>query len=72
MVIIVGCRCFTGTKGYCLSHVAHRYEIWNEQNARVFHLKNSPSFVIVEKIKVEAYLWVTAGAKKLGTLLPEE
>jgi hypothetical protein len=48
------------------------YEIWNERNAQVFHNKNSPLFVVVEKIKVEARLWVIAEAKKLGRILPGE
>jgi hypothetical protein len=48
------------------------WELWNERNARVFQNKHSPSFVIVDKIKGEAMLWVLAGAKRLGDLLPGE
>jgi hypothetical protein len=44
------------------------WAIWNERNARVFHNKQSPTFVILDKIKVEACLWVLAGAKKLGSI----
>jgi hypothetical protein len=29
-------------------------------------------FVIVDRIKAEARLWVLAGAKKLGTIMPGE
>jgi hypothetical protein len=46
------------------------WEIWSERNARVFCNKQSPSFVILDKIKVEARLWAIAGAKKLGSILP--
>jgi hypothetical protein len=42
------------------------WEIWKERNARVFRHKSSPSFVILDKIKCEARLWVLAGAKRLG------
>jgi hypothetical protein len=48
------------------------WEIWLECNARVFHNKQSSSFVIVDKIKEEARMWVLAGAKMLGTIMPEE
>jgi hypothetical protein len=48
------------------------WEIWNERNARVFRNKQSPSFVILDRIKVEARLWVLAGAKKLGSIMPGE
>jgi hypothetical protein len=48
------------------------WEAWNERNARVFHNKLSPSFVIVDRIKAEARLWVLAGAKNLGTIMPGE
>jgi hypothetical protein len=48
------------------------WEIWKERNARVFWNKLSPSFVILEGIKCEARLWVLAGAKRLGELMPGE
>jgi hypothetical protein len=48
------------------------WEIWNERNARVFRNKQSPSFVILDRIKTEARLWVLAGAKKLGSIMPGE
>jgi hypothetical protein len=38
----------------------------NEHNAQVFHNKQSPIFVIVDKIKNEDRLWVLAGAKEVG------
>jgi hypothetical protein len=38
----------------------------------VFHNKLSPSFVLLDKIKNEARLWVLAGAKDLGNLMPGE
>ena len=48
------------------------WEIWNERNARVFRNKLSPTFVLFEKIKKEARLWVTAGAKGLSEIMPGE
>jgi hypothetical protein len=48
------------------------WEIWNERNARVFKNKSSPTFVILEKIKCEARLWVYAGARNLGSIMPGE
>jgi hypothetical protein len=48
------------------------WEIWKERNARAFRKKLSPTFVILEKIKCEARLWVLAGAKRLGIIMPGE
>jgi hypothetical protein len=48
------------------------WEIWNERSARVFRNKHAPSQVILEKIKSEARLWVRAGAKHLGNIMPGE
>jgi hypothetical protein len=48
------------------------WEIWNERNSRVFHSKLSTTFVIVDRIKCEARLWVIAGAKGLGLLMSGE
>jgi hypothetical protein len=48
------------------------WEIWNERNARVFRSKHMPPLVLLDKIKREARLWVTAGAKCLGNILPGE
>jgi hypothetical protein len=48
------------------------WEIWKERNARVFWHKLSSAFVIFDKIKREARLWVLAGAKWLRDLMPEE
>jgi hypothetical protein len=47
------------------------WELWNERNARVFRNKFSP-FVVFDNIKREARLWVLAGAKRLGDLIPGE
>jgi hypothetical protein len=47
-------------------------EIWQERNARIFNNRLSPTFVIVDKIKCEARLWVLTGARKLGDLMPGE
>jgi hypothetical protein len=48
------------------------WKIWKEQNARVFRNKLSPTFVILDKIKCEARLWVITGAKRLGDLMSGE
>jgi hypothetical protein len=47
-------------------------ELWAEQNARVFRNKFAPPFVVLDKIKTEARLWVLAGAKHLGNLVSGE
>jgi hypothetical protein len=46
------------------------WEIGNERNARTFQNKQAPSTVIVDKIKREARLWITIGAKRLSELMP--
>jgi hypothetical protein len=48
------------------------WEIWNERNARVFRNKHTSSQAILAKIKNEAKIWVLAGAKRLGEILPGE
>jgi hypothetical protein len=48
------------------------WELWNERNARVFHNKSSPSFVVLDRIKKDTRLWVLTGAKKLGSIMPGE
>jgi hypothetical protein len=48
------------------------WEIWCERNARVFHRKHAPSIVVLDKVKCEVRLWVLAGAKHLGNLMPGE
>jgi hypothetical protein len=40
-----------------------------ERNARVFRKKLLPMYVILDKIKCEARLWVLAGAKRLDILM---
>ena len=46
--------------------------IWNERNARVFRNKHAPTMVVFDKIKADARLWVIAGAKRLGEIVPGE
>ena len=48
------------------------WEIWNERNARVFQNKFSPPFIILDKIKKEIRLQITAGAKGLSEIMPGE
>ena len=46
------------------------WTIWNERNARVFRNKSTPPPILFNNIKNEAITWVTAVAKKLGTVMP--
>jgi hypothetical protein len=48
------------------------WELWNKWDARVFYNKHAPSFIVFENIKREARLWMLAGAKSLGDLIPGE
>ena len=48
------------------------WTIWNERNARVFRHHATPSHVIIANLKEEAKLWVRAGAKHLGNVIPGE
>jgi hypothetical protein len=47
-------------------------KFWNERNDRMFNNKHTPSQVIFDKITKQAMLWVLAGAKSLGHLMPGE
>jgi hypothetical protein len=62
----------TRRKGIASLTLLISWEIWCERNARVFRKKNAPSMVVLDKVKSEARLWVLAGAKRLGTLMPGE
>jgi hypothetical protein len=42
------------------------------QDLPIFRNKQAPSEVTIERIKTEARLWVRAGAKHLGNIMPEE
>ena len=46
--------------------------IWKERNARIFNNKSTPPSIILEIIKGEARLWVSAGAKLLSNIIPGE
>jgi hypothetical protein len=48
------------------------WEIWNERNARVFRNKQAPLHVVLDRVKSEARLWVTVGARHLGNIMSEE
>jgi hypothetical protein len=37
-------------------------DIWSERNARVIRKKIVPPFVVLDKIRKEARLWMLAGA----------
>jgi hypothetical protein len=47
-------------------------ELWNKRNVRVFKNKFAPPSIVLDKIRKEARLWVIAGAKHLGLLVPRE
>jgi hypothetical protein len=48
------------------------WEVWNERNDRVFRNKSAPFDVVFDRVKREARLWVIAGAKRLGGMMPGE
>jgi hypothetical protein len=48
------------------------WEVWKERNNRVFNNKRAPSQVVFDRVKTEARLWMLAGAKNLGNLMPGE
>lgn len=48
------------------------WEVWNERNDRVFRNKSAPFVVVFERVKREPRLWVIAGVKRLGGLMPGE
>ena len=45
------------------------WEVWKERNARVFNRHQTSTTMLMEKIKAEANLWITAGAKDLGSVV---
>jgi hypothetical protein len=48
------------------------WEVWNERNTRGLRNKHAPLTVILDNIKRELKLWVTAGAKRVSVLMPRE
>ena len=47
------------------------WELWREQNARIFKYRHQRSpTMLIAKIKEEARLWCSAGAKRLRQVLP--
>lgn len=48
------------------------WTVWNERNAWVFRNKSVLPTILLNFIKEEARLWVTAGPKRLGRILPGE
>jgi hypothetical protein len=63
-------QCLNGYFKFGLSTPMHSKEHCLDL-AHIFHHKLTP-FVIVDKIKSKARLWVLAGAKKLSDFMPEE
>jgi hypothetical protein len=48
------------------------WEVWKEQNARVFRNDASTTKMVIEKITEEALLWGYVGAKALSNVMPRE
>jgi hypothetical protein len=48
------------------------WEVWKERNARVFRNHCSTVHMVATRIKNEATLWASAGAKTLGNVMPGE
>lgn len=55
-----------------LSLMLLSWEIWNEQNARVFHSTAIPVGVLVTCVKAKTSLWCLAGAKYSCNIMPRE
>jgi hypothetical protein len=47
-------------------------DYWKERNARVFNNKVAPPTVLLDIIKSEVRLWITAGAKHLSLVMVGE
>ena len=47
------------------------WEVWKERNNRVFNRKEMSATRLMEKIKAEAAIWATAGAKNLASIIPQ-
>jgi hypothetical protein len=47
------------------------WEVWCECHAGVFRNKIALSQIVFDRTKLEARLWVLAGAKRLGELMME-
>lgn len=48
------------------------WTICNERNARLFRNKSAPPTILLSNINNDVALWVTTGAKKLGTIMSGE
>jgi hypothetical protein len=47
------------------------WQLWKERNARVFDRRSATVAMVLDRIRAEADLWITAGARKLGSLCCE-
>jgi hypothetical protein len=45
------------------------WEVWKERNVRIFGHIGMPNHLLLQKIKDEAQLWISAGAKHLARLV---
>lgn len=68
--------CHVVTKpNFAMANVAHQiggqecWEVWKERNASIFDHRETPSFVVLAKIKDEASAWIPVEAKHLARLL---
>ena len=47
------------------------WEVWKERNNRVFNRQETSATRLMEKIKAEAVIWATAGAKDIASVIPQ-
>jgi len=47
------------------------WEVWKERNNRVFNRQETSATRLMEKIKAEAAIWATAGAKDIASVIPQ-
>jgi len=47
------------------------WEIWKERNNRILNRQETSTTRLMEKIKAEAAIWATAGAKDIASVIPQ-
>jgi hypothetical protein len=72
MVVLDGGRIKHAPEGFSHSPFANYLGDLARKERMSFRKKLSPTFVLLDKIRNEDHLWVLAGAKGLGNLMPGE